>query len=268
MNTWQTEIIKTHPIFSPIVERLSPLLACSTWPSLVEYNQLQKPEQIHFVAQADKTMVFEQQYEPRIYLKGEVQTRLNNWHDFFNMAVWLHFPATKLKINALQYQALSQRNPSSSKRTPIENFLTLLDENGAVIVSDKPELLDLIRDFAWHDLFWQQRAEIKKHMRVFIVGHSIYEKSISPYVGMTASAVLRTVDAEFMQLSLPKQVSETDNIMATALSNDEYRHSKDLTPFPLLGMPGWDEGNQNESYYFNTQYFRPKRASRDGDAKC
>ncbi|MBL8391935.1 MAG: DUF3025 domain-containing protein, partial [Candidatus Accumulibacter sp.] len=34
-------------------------------------------------------------YETRIWLTGEVATRPDNWHDFFNALVWFAFPNTK-----------------------------------------------------------------------------------------------------------------------------------------------------------------------------
>src|ERR1022692_1004856 len=34
-------------------------------------------------------LLFERQYEPRCYLKGEVPTRDYNWHDLLNALVWL-----------------------------------------------------------------------------------------------------------------------------------------------------------------------------------
>lgn len=260
MDTWQTTQILSHPIFSQIVDKLKPVLSMTEWPELSDYNQLAKPDQIRFVPQAARTSIFEAQYEPRIFLKGEVQTRANNWHDFFNMAVWLHFPATKIMMNALQYHALQGRDPSQSQRTPLENFLTLFDENGAVIVSDKPELLDLIREFQWHDLFWQQREALQRHCRVFIIGHSIYEKAIKPYIGMTASSILLDVESDFFAQHSAEQVKWVDEHIAKALEAGQFTHSKALTPFPLLGMPNWDAANADEAYYHNTRYFRPKRA--------
>ena len=38
-----------------------------------------------------------------------------------------------------------------------------------------------------------------------------------------------------------------------------YRKPKDLQPFPILGMPGWDPANGEEAYYDNTDYFRSGR---------
>jgi len=38
---------------------------------------------VQFVPQSASPLEFSQQYEPRIYLSGEVQTRPNNWHDLF-----------------------------------------------------------------------------------------------------------------------------------------------------------------------------------------
>ena len=144
------------PFFDPIRQGLSRFEGI---PSHDELNRVLGLDDIRFVPQAPKTDIFEDGYEPRIFLKGEVQTRENSWHDFFNALVWHSFPNTKRTINSLQYQHLKQRYPRK-RRLPAENMLTLFDENGAVVLSKDPELLDLIKEHRWHELFWKRRNEV------------------------------------------------------------------------------------------------------------
>ena len=34
---------------------------------------------------------------------------------------------------------------------------------------------------------------------------------------------------------------------------------RELSPLPVLGVPGWWDGNEQEEFYDNTGYFRPGR---------
>jgi hypothetical protein len=36
-------------------------------------------------------------------------------------------------------------------------------------------------------------------------------------------------------------------------------HGRELWPLPILGVPGWWAGNEQESFYDNTSYFRSGR---------
>ena len=60
---------------------------------------------ILFIPQAIVKHRDEKNYESKIYLTGQVQTRANNWHDFFNALVWKILPRAKLALNQLHYHA-------------------------------------------------------------------------------------------------------------------------------------------------------------------
>lgn len=215
---------------------------------------------------------FEDGYEPRIYLRGEVQTREQSWHDFFNALVWHGLPKAKKMINKLQYELLRQRNtprissnintaqPMSngefehkqdySFRTPVENMLTLFDENGAIVLSSNPLLLELIKSHRWHELFWVRRKEFQEQIKVIIFGHGLFEKAINPYIGITAQALLIEDD----------NANNIDNYLACFLKeNPEKLTTSNLHPLPILGIPGWWPENEKESFYANKNYFRDKK---------
>ena len=63
---------------------------------------------LRFVEQGAKAAAFEDKYEVRIYLKGEVQVRAANWHDLLNALVWLTFPRAKAALNERHYHALEK----------------------------------------------------------------------------------------------------------------------------------------------------------------
>jgi len=58
---------------------------------------------LKIVPQDGRAHQFADHYAPRIYMTGEVQTRTNNWHDFFQFLTWLIFPRTKAAEPAREF---------------------------------------------------------------------------------------------------------------------------------------------------------------------
>lgn len=240
-------------IFEPILPGLHLFSNFECLPSIEELNKVLNTEQVRFVPQAARSQHFQDGYEPRIFLRNEVQTRDNCWHDFFNALVWHRFKKAKRAINRLHYHFQISRYPSK-QRLPTENMLTLFDENGAIILSQDPKLLDLIRAHEWHKLFWQQRDYTQQQLRVFVFGHALYEKALNPYIGMTANCLLFE-STNFCNDSADSLVAQF------LLEKNSTLKPKDLSPLPILGIPGWHAENNNENFYANKNYFRPLRNS-------
>ncbi|MDH5379043.1 MAG: DUF3025 domain-containing protein [Gammaproteobacteria bacterium] len=269
---WPFDVSLSPSLFLPVQKGLETLTQSSgkKWPTLDIYNQHpqtkienHKGKEIIFVSQSDSFDTFEQQYEPRIYLSGEVQTRLENWHDLFQVLVWNIFPKTKAKLNALHYQqSIERKETQANNRDPLENAITLFDECGAVLLSDRIELLDLVRNFQWKELFWNRRQELTEHFRCYVFGHAMYEKALTPYVGMTSHCVLMETSSEILSLSLSEQLTQIDTRLSNEYWDTQIQSPRDLQPFPLLGMPEWFAGNEEESFYDNKDYFRSGRRSR------
>lgn len=244
------------------------LHAFTNWPLIQDYNFfLERSERqitsklgqtIRFVEQTHKPSSFEEQYEPRIFLKGEVLTRYASWHDFFNMLIWLTFPTTKAMLNNLQYLSIKQRIHKSPQRNALENMLTLFDENGLVIVSSDATLLSLIENFQWKELFWHRRSAIEKKLRCYVFGHSLHEKFLKPYIGMTGHAILLQENQTFFNNTLSDQIQTIDSTLAQIFAQKKINSPSMLKPFPVLGMPNWYDNGQ-ESFYDNKSYFRQSR---------
>jgi hypothetical protein len=116
----------------------------------------------------------------------------------------------------------------------------------------------MLRQHQWNSLFWQRRSEVTGNMRFFVFGHSLYEKALRPYIGLTGKALILPVSPDFFALPLASQLTEIDAMMAEHfLGPDSLRTTSSLSPLPLLGVPGWWPDNNHEIFYGNTRYFRP-----------
>lgn len=261
-----------HPVVSRLGGREFPTLAdCNALldahypPVKVESGKL-----LRFVPQDQGKLPFERQYEPRCYLQGEVQTREHNWHDLFNALVWLTFPGAKAAINARHYAALKERIglheaelAEKSQRGGRRDMLTLLDESGVLVVCADDELEGLLRQFRWKELFWQQRESVEAAMGFYLFGHGLYEKALSPYLGMTGQGLVLSVERRFFEWPLERRLAHLDELVSEYLAaSGRGCRTRELTPVPLLGVPGWAQENATPSYYENnTSYFRAGRLS-------
>ena len=172
------------------------------WPSLEELN-LYAPSPFRFVPQTPKSPLFEENYVVQIAQRGRIQTRMKCWHDFFNALTWFAFPQSKHCLNTRMFQAMqNRREQGKAQRSAVENVGTLLDENGILIVSSCPDLLERIRHFQWKELFWEQRSRLLRVCEIFIFGHALLEKCLHPYIGMTGHSVLLPVKESFFRLSM------------------------------------------------------------------
>ncbi len=254
-DTWNPEFINLSPLFQTVADSAKEFTFLNEWPTLQEYQKIfrESCSRITPVAQAEKFDRFEDQYEPRVFLKGELQTRLNNWHDFFNALIWLRFPKIKSTLNELHYYSALQRDEKTN-RSKLENAITLFDECGAIIISSREDLLQMIRDHEWKRLFIEHRGSFINEIKCFVFGHAMYEKALNPYIGMTVNAILICSDE-----LLNSDFGAIDDFVAQYWKQFHIQSTKDLQPFPLLGMPGWHTDNDNELFYEDKDYFRPKR---------
>ena len=204
-------------------------------------------------------------YEIRVYESAELECRESNWHDLFNVLVWLAFPRAKAALNARHHAAWS--GDGGNGRGAVRDALTLFDESGLVVLSVQPALLQLIRDFQWKPLFWTHRAEVSGNMCFLPFGHALCEKALAPYRGLTGHAVLLEVSAGVLALPLPALIANIDAQLAAQIADPGFMQStRQLAPLPVLGVPGWCAENTRATYYDDTNYFRPGRSGRHAAA--
>ena len=259
----------SSPLFDSLREPLQRLINLPAWPGLARLNECAanlknyRGEPIRFVANDDSTVAAH--YETRIAESGEIATR-ENWHDFFNAMSWLAFPAAKGAISEMHARLLSARGEKELRHRSIpRDVLTLFDEGGIIVTSSDESLLELIRRFEWKTLFVERRADVNACMRFNLFGHSMLEKALDPYVGVTAKAILFLVDDTFVTSGHSEQIRYIDQLAAAWLMDEvNLSSSKKFSPLPWLGVPGWWTENALPTFYDNAQYFRKGRRSKGG----
>jgi len=268
---WNPSFFKQTPLFWPITPTLTEnIISSPSWPTLDQCNQLlsnnipnKNQKIITFVEQASTCHSFEEEYEPRIFLSGEVQTRLHNWHDFLQVLVWKTFPKTKALLNEIHYSAAIERYEKNDKqRSKKENFVTLFDECGSIIVSADKNILELVENFEWNKLFVENKVLFDNAIDCITFGHAMYEKALSPYIGMTSHCLLLQVDTSYFELTPDKKTSYIDEAITNHIKKISGLNTRSLTPLPILGVPDW-HNNQTDEFYKNTSYFRPGRKNKN-----
>ncbi|MCO5761541.1 MAG: DUF3025 domain-containing protein, partial [Chromatiaceae bacterium] len=179
---WQTDFARS-PLFHGLGQLAGAFSSHAAWPSLDCLNRLADERgirnapglPIRFVSQAARCS--QRGYEGGIYTSGQVPTRQDNWHDFFNALIWLAWPQTKAALNACQHGGLAQLE--NGHRGPVSDAATLFDESGLVLVAPDSRLAESLRAKRWREAFWEQRDRWQQ-ARVFVIGHSLLEKALAP----------------------------------------------------------------------------------------
>lgn len=195
-------------------------------------------------------------YECRVWESGEVETRPDHWHDYFNALVWLSFPETKRAVTAAHVAAMQAQGEARGR---VRDALTHFDECGIVVLSTRVDLLDLLRNFQWKSLFVDHRAEVRACMRFVVFGHATYELLLKPFRGLTAKAVLYEVGTDCLTLAGDALNAAVDCRLAEDLSSGRYTRPRDFQPLPLLGIPGVTAASEDAAYYDDVWQFRPGR---------
>ena len=182
-------------------------------------------------------------YELKVYRTGEVETRPDNLHDFFNALAWLAFPRAKARLNALHAAEIPREG---GRRGRLRDLLTIFDEGGAIVQCDQPDLLSLLQAMQWKELFWNQRERLRREMRIVVFGHAVMEQALKPWPGITCKAIV-----------VPRSAQPDAAVQAWFGKLPPGASPRDLAPLPIFGFPGWLP--QDEAFYGDTRYFRPLR---------
>ena len=189
-------------------------------------------------------------YEAHIGRTGEVPTR-DNRHDLFNALVWLTFPRTKARLNALQANAIAAIG-IGAQRGPLRDAATLIDENAVLLVTQRADVVDALKRHDWRALFVEHRAAWGGEVRAVVFGHALMEKLTAPYKAITGHALP-------VPLAADASLAQIDALIAGSLG--ATLTPRQLLPLPVLGIPGWAD-NDDLAYYDDAAVFRPARHRR------
>lgn len=258
-----------HPAFEPLRPWLRTVADAGAWPGPEVLNALAAASERPPATASGRPVRFcappcadARHYEQRIFDSGEVATRPHNLHDLFNALAWLAFPRLKAALNARHVARLPQ---DGARRSPLRDLLTLVDEGGVIVAGAAgtlPELADLIRGFRWQELFWDRRSQVLRDLRFVLVGHSAYEKALSPYPGITCKALFIATPPERLAGGSADLVAWLDRQAAgwiEALPGDAA--PRRMAPLPVFGYPGWLAGGDVPGFYTDRRWFRPGRRS-------
>ncbi|WP_434632654.1 DUF3025 domain-containing protein [Chromobacterium sp. CV08] len=261
MDRWHTDYLD-HPLYRPVRHLVPPL---SGWPDQAGYDALLAaaraggaplPSGLRFVCELEP----EAYYESHIGATGEVPTRRDNWHDWFNALAWLAWPLAKAALNRRHLRAIAG---GEAKRGPLRDAATLLDECGVIVAVADPALGRALDDMQWRRLFVERRADWGRRVDAFTLGHAVMEMGLTPHIGWCGKAWIVEVDDGFFALDDAARRLALDARLAALLDDDaELPAPRALCPLPLLGIPGWWPGNEDPAFYDNTAYFCPTRRAK------
>ncbi|MGH8633628.1 MAG: DUF3025 domain-containing protein [Burkholderiales bacterium] len=267
---WDPDFLARSPMFEPL-RALGGVLARPDWPARSALQNLLERDgnpvmtrsglPLRLVPAGGRMRSFEERYEARIHIRGEMVFRERNWHDLLNVLVWLTFPRAKAALNARHFEALgNQRAAGAANRGPAQDALTLFDEGGVIVASWDDQLLKLIHKFRWKELFWHSRNEARSRMRFLLFGHALFEKALRPFLGITGRGILLKTEPGLLAQPFGEQLAALDSRVAATISAPaNLTAPRELAVVPVLGVPGWHPDNGREEFYDDADYFRPGR---------
>jgi len=204
-------------------------------------------------------------YEAFISETGQVPTR-ENLHDFLNALVWLQFPQSKARLNALQAAELAKAGTLSGSGKPrgaARDAATIFDENAALLLVRDGlagrSLIAALKEHQWKQVFIEQRAAFGADVEVWLFGHALVEKLVRPYKAITAHTLVLLAPEEFFAQDADARRGWIDQRIAAHLTQQGMTIGQ-LTPLPVLGVPDWCV-NQDAAFYADATVFRPKRVA-------
>ena len=257
--------LAARPLYAP----LAPLLRDSgdRLPALAQLNRIVHAHTpglcsgqgvpLRFVPPGER----ESLYEHAVFADGDVATRADNWHDFFNALVWAAFPRAKAALNARHVTEIAQGNSARRRaRGAVRDALTQFDECGMVVVGSERGPLEALARHEWLGALWHGGAQLMASARFVLFGHATYDLLRRPFPGLCAKTLYLVVPEDFMRQPSEDIVAAIDGWLADLLSDDDaVRSPAAFAPLPLLGIPGVVADSAVYDYYLDETQFRPRR---------
>lgn len=208
-----------------------------------------------FVEQTPQLLADGLHYESRIHTRGQIATRADNWHDFFNALVWRRYAAVKQALNARQVAEIACMG--DKQRSRAQCALTHFDEGGVIVVLRDESLLALWDTHDWHGLFWRARdAWHDGRIALQVFGHALLEMALVPHKLITGKA-LAVFDPQDRG-----SAAAVAAVAAAIAGGTVLNDPQELRALPISGVPGWNVATDDERFYRDGECFRPLREGR------
>lgn len=251
-----------HPVFNDVAAFLS-WAEGEHWPSVGSLNFSQE-KLMH--AYTGLPLIFEKQtaglvldgmhYEQRIFQRGQIATRENNWHDLFNAMMWLKYPRIKSALNARQWSDVQQHGLKT--RTPGQCAMTLFDEAGA-FVTLPDEMLECWKQHDWRGLFIEHADAWRSgRARVAVFGHALLDHALVTETLLVAKCIVLQDLSGFS--------SGFDNLADSIHAGNILRSNGELRTLPLCGIPGWHSAQDSAEFVRTAACFSPLSARKKARA--
>lgn len=247
-----------QPIFAALQSDRD-LLVSSDWPTLDQLNArlagLKHAVTGQLLSLAAPEAAGDENYEARIFGSGRIATRAQNWHDLFNVLVWMRYPRIKSALNHAQVRDMDAMG--GLQRTRRQAALTQFDEAGAVVVLRDAGMLDAWDHHDWQALFLQRRdAWFDGSVRLHVFGHALFEHALNRSMLLVGKCVVLVANGEPSPERIDRQLADAIEARQGLLD------PQDLRPLPLAGIPGWHHELQDADFYRRQPCFRPLRPGR------
>ena len=228
----------THPIFDSVREWLGRI---GDTPTLELLNSIS--EERNLKSESGKPVRFvppaaaDPYYEIHLYETGRVQTRPESKHDLFNALVWLAFPQTKARINAMHAAEIPNEGRQARAAARHAHHLRRRRcdrgrRQGSRNAGARSALARTVR-----------RAPSRfPHRRSWPCG---------PRAGP------RPASRHYLQGDFCRPVPRSRHPGRALACDDRQDSPRDLPPLPVFGYPGWFPGNGQPAFYSDERYFRP-----------
>lgn len=142
-----------------------------------------------------------------------------------------------------------------------QDFLTLFDEGGLLVVTSDDALWNAIQSRRWAEIFCDQKTSLHERAAFLPVGHALHECALAKHPRIHASAV--RVDFDISNLKKDggeidlRELACIDEAAALVLSRRSVlRSPDDLHALPIWGLPGWHPRAGQKEFVADTTYFR------------
>jgi hypothetical protein len=192
-------------------------------------------------------------YERLVHI-GQIPTR-DISHDWYNGQVWLAFPKVKQLINtlhvqdAVKYAEQPGRLPANG-RSRLRDALTLFDESGALLLTTEWSLCNALLQHDWRSLLLDQRGNWDARAKVLLLGHGLLDSMSKAHKGLCAKVV--PVQVPSLDIELP----ELQRLLLFVV--EQLRAPGNLSPLPVMGVPGWFRDSERPGFYDDSSVYRAK----------